>query len=117
MEGFKARLLDALSASGWELVARTDGADWWLEESWLVRSAKQRWGYELHIMFLVDPSTETNQQTRLLSAIAAFEQPPAQRPVGAGGVAVMDLLKGNFDDKLAAFVAAIDAHRNEGANS
>ncbi|HKD26365.1 MAG TPA: hypothetical protein VKC66_10740 [Xanthobacteraceae bacterium] len=56
MKHYKKLLLAKLTDSGWELLERCDGMEWWLDESWRIRSVKQHWGFELLVLFLVDPA-------------------------------------------------------------
>ena len=54
MKLYKKLLLGKLADSGWELLEQCDGMQWWLDESWRIRSVKRHWGFELLILFLVD---------------------------------------------------------------
>jgi hypothetical protein len=111
MKHYKELLLAELINSGWDLLERDDGTQWWLEESWRIRSIKQRWGFELLVLFLVDPMYEGSEKNPPVWAVSAFEQMPEQRPLDKG-IAELPLQKGRFDAKLTTFVAAINAHRN-----
>jgi hypothetical protein len=110
MGEYKQQLLRLLIEHGWELEERVDGEEWWLEEAWKIRSTRQRWGYEIYLVFLVDPM-DAGDKKRRVWAIAAFESLPVQRPLG-GGIATMDMQKGRFDEKVRLLVGTIDAHRN-----
>jgi hypothetical protein len=111
MKHYKELLLAKLINSDWKLLERDEDTQWWLEETWRIRSIKQRWGFELLVLFLVDPMHEGRGKSRPVWAVSAFEKMPEQRPVGEG-IATLQLQKGRFDAKIATFVAAINAHRN-----
>jgi hypothetical protein len=111
MKHYKELLLANLINAGWELLERDDGTEWWLEESWRIRSIKQHWGFELLVLFLVDPTYEGGEKSSPVWAVSAFEKMPEQRPVDKG-IATLPLRNGRFDANLTTFAAAINAYRN-----
>jgi hypothetical protein len=111
MKLYKELLLRALIGSGWELVERGEGDEWWLEEWWKIRSVKQHWGYELFIVFLTDPLYTGVEKHRNVWAIAAFTGLPSLRPLEEG-IATINLQKGRFDANLGSLIGAIDQHRD-----
>jgi hypothetical protein len=111
MKHYKELLLRALMDSGWELVERVEGEEWWLEEWWKIRSVKQHWGYELFIVFLTDPMYAGVEKHRNVWAIAAFTELPGRRPLDEG-IATIALQKGKFDTNLGSLIGAIDQHRH-----
>ncbi len=112
MKHYKQLLLNKLTYTGWEIVSRDDHTDWWLEEYWKIRSIRQNWGYELLVLFLVDPVYEGNKKSQAVWAIGATKKMPPDRPIGSGCIIQMDLQKGKFDFKLSEFVKGINEHRD-----
>lgn len=111
MKYYKQLLLQKLRDDGWELLERNDDCEWWLEEAWKIRSIKEHWGYEVFILFLVDPQYDGPSKHRAVWAVAARTEQPTERPLD-DGVAAMDLQRGKFDEKLQALVDAIGRHRD-----
>lgn len=112
MKHYKELLLKKLADSGWELVAQDDDTDWWLEQSWKIKSIQQNWGEEIYILFLVDPQYEGTKKSQAVWAVMAVNEVPTERPLGDEGVIQMDLVKGKFDQKLQDFVEGINEYRN-----
>ena len=112
MKYYKELLLKKLSDTGWELVEENEDTDWWLESWWRIRSNKQFYGYEIFILFLVDPMYDGNNKSSAVWAVGAHEEIPTRRPINEG-VCEMDLVKGKFDEKLTKFVGALNEHRNK----
>lgn len=112
MKHYKELLLKKLADSGWELVAQDDDTDWWLEESWQIKSIQQNWGEEIYILFLVDPQYEGAKKSQAVWAVMAVNEVPTERPLGDEEIVQMDLVKGKFDQKLQDFVEGINEYRN-----
>lgn len=112
MKHYKEILLNKLTLSGWELIQQDTDTDWWLEESWGIKSVKQNWGEELNILFLVDPQFEGSDKSQAVLAIMATKSIPHERPIGDEGIVQMDLVKGKFDQKLEAFIQSINEYRD-----
>jgi hypothetical protein len=108
---YKELLLAELINSGWELMERNDGVEWWLEESWQIRSVKQQWGFELQVLFLVDPMFEGAEKSRGVSTVTAAEKVPEERPHG-NRVAMLSLRHGRFDENLTTFINALNTYRS-----
>ena len=87
-------------------------ADWWLEELWRIKSVKTNWGYELLILFLVDPQYEGTDKSQAIWAISASEEMPTVMNYNDCHIAQMDLVKGKFSQKLGEFVGLVNSHRN-----
>ncbi len=112
MRTYKKLLLKKLTESGWELVTRENECEWWLEESWKIKSIRQNWGFELYILFLVDPMYEGNDKSQAVWAVGAALKIPLNRPVKSECFLAMDLQKGQYDSKLSEFVTGISEYRN-----
>lgn len=110
MKHYKQVLLQELQNDGWELLERNDDCEGWLEEAWKIRSIKQHWGYEVFILFLVDPQYDGPDKHRAVWSVAARTELPTQRPLDKG-IATMDLQRGKFNERLRALVDAIGRHR------
>ena len=113
MKHYKELLLNKLTTSGWELIEQDSDTDWWLEDSWRIKSVKQNWGEELNILFLVDPQFEGNDKSQAVWAIMAIKSIPSERPIGDEGIIQMDLVKGKFEQKLEDFVQGVNEYRNK----
>jgi hypothetical protein len=111
MKHYKQLLLQELRDDGWELLERNDDGEWWLEEAWKIRSIKQHWGYEVLILFLVDPQYDGSEKHRAVWAIEVRTELPTTRPLDKG-IAAMDLQRGRFNEKLRALVDAVGRHRD-----
>ena len=111
MKYYKELLLKKLSDSGWELLGQDSDTDWWLEESWKVRSIQQNWGEEIYILFLVDPQYDGTNKSQAVWAVMAVKEIPNERQIGDEGIIQMDLVKGKFNKKLEAFVHGINEYR------
>ena len=112
MKHYKQLLLNKLYDAGWELATQDTDTDWWLEEIWSIKSVRQNWGYELFILFLVDPLYEGNNKSQAVWAVTATTELPPDRITAENGVALMDLVKGKFDQKLSKFAELVNQHRN-----
>ena len=113
MKHYKELLLKKLSISGWELIEQDTDTDWWLEETWRVKSTQQNWGEEINILFLVDPQYEGTKKSQAVWAVMAAKEVPTERPIGNEGIIEMDLVKGKFDQKLEDFVRGINEYRTK----
>jgi hypothetical protein len=105
-------LLDLLSDRGWELVSRDGDTDWWVEEHWLIRSARESWGQELTLSFLVAPDYEGHIKSRAIWAIGATVEKPEVRFAVERGIAFTPLVKGQFKKCLRSLVGQLDEHRH-----
>jgi len=112
MKYYKQLLLNELSASGWELVEHEGDTGWWLEESWKVRSLRQKWGEIIYILFLVDPQYEGSNKSQAVWAVMAAKEIPNERPLNEG-IITMGLTKGRYDINLIEFITSINNYRNE----
>ncbi|MBL4798893.1 MAG: hypothetical protein JKY50_15865 [Oleispira sp.] len=111
MKYYKKLLLTKLSETGWEFIEEDADTDWWLESSWKIKSIKESYGLELYILFLVDPHYDGMNKSSAVWAVGAFQEIPTERPM-ENGIAVMDMVKGKFDQKLTEFVGDINFYRN-----
>lgn len=113
MKHYKELLLKKLSDTGWELVQQDTDTEWWLEETWKIKSLQDSWGKELNILFLVDPQYDGTNKSQAVWAVMASSKIPKDRPINDEGVTQMDLVKGKFDSKLNEFVDNINAYRSK----
>lgn len=112
MHAYKAQLRQALSDHGWEVVEVLQSHDWWADEFWKIESRRIAWGLTVVVTFLVDPMRDgPRKKGRGVWAIGATECVPTERPIECG-IAEFSMMTGRFDEKLAAFVAALDVYRN-----
>jgi hypothetical protein len=113
MQAYKSQLRQRLVDCGWEVVEVIDTEEWWADEIWRIASRRNAWGLEIVVTFLVDPQWDApRKKGQGVWAITATDGILADRPIGEEGIAELQMVKGRFDDKLAAFVDALDAYRN-----
>jgi hypothetical protein len=93
------------------VVSREGDTDRWVEEHWLVRSVRENWGLELVLSFLVNPHYEGQTKSREIWAIGATIEVPEDRLAAERGIALMQLAKGKFNEKLPKFVDELDRYR------
>ena len=113
MQAFKSRLRQRLAERGWEVVEVIDSEHWWADEFWRVASRRKAWGLEVVLTFEVDPQWDQPRKKGQGVWIAiATEQLPTRRHVAEPCVAELPVSGGRPDEELAAFVTALDDHRN-----
>jgi hypothetical protein len=118
MHAYKTQLRQLLSDHGWEVVEVLEPGDWWADEIWKIESRRNAWGLAIVLTFLVDPMWDApRKKGQGVWAIGATERVPTERPVGERGIAELCMVKGRFNEKLTAFVAALDVYRNESATA
>ena len=111
MKYYKELLLTKLVDSGWELKGKDDDTDWWLESYWTIQSIKQNYGFEIFILFLVDPHYDGMDKETAVWAVGAFDEVPLEYRSDEE-ICVMDFVKGKLEEKLTKFVGEINEHRN-----
>ena len=94
------------------MIEKNDDTDWWLEETWKIKSINQAYGLELYILFLVDPQYDGSNKSQAVWAVSAVEEMPNHRPIDNEEIVQMDMQKGKFDQKLETFVLGINEFRN-----
>jgi hypothetical protein len=108
---YKEQLLRGLNERGWEQTAIEDGAGWWADEHWRIRSVRENWGDELILTFLVDPQSEgPRKKGHDIWQIAATPDMPPDRLVAGQGI-VLWMVKGRFDVKLKEFLDELGSYR------
>jgi hypothetical protein len=118
MQTYKSQLRRRLADHGWEVVEVMDSDAWWADEFWKVQSRRNLWGFELVLTFLVNPLWDAPRKNgRGVWAVGVTQGVPADRLSAEQGVTELCLMKGLFDEKLTAFVASIDAYRNNHENA
>jgi hypothetical protein len=118
MHAYKTQLRQLLSDHGWEVVEVLEPDDWWADEFWKIESRRNAWSLAIVLTFLVDPMWDApRKKGQGVWAIGATERVPTERPVGQRGIAEVCMVKGRFNEKLTAFVAALDVYRNGSATA
>ena len=113
MHAYKNQLWHGLVDQGWEIVEVVASDEWWADEFWKVQSLRNRWGLEIILAFLVNPLWDApRKKGQGVWSISASEGFPGDRLGAEKGIADLCMAKGRFDEKLAAFLAALDAYRN-----
>src|SRR4051794_14433719 len=113
MHAYKTQLHKRLEEHGWEVVEVLASDEWWADEFWKVQSRRNLWGYEIVLVLLVDPLWGgPRKKGQGVWAITVTEKTPTDRLTAEQGSAALCMMKGRFDEKLEAFLAVIDAHRN-----
>ena len=113
MRYYKELLLKKLSDSGWELIEEDDGAEWWLESWWKIRSISQSYGHVIYIVFLVDPQYEGENKSKAVIAVGASQNPPDIGWSENEEVVTEYMTKGKIESRLAKFVERLNKHRDE----
>jgi hypothetical protein len=112
MQAYKVQLRQLLTDRGWEVVEVIDSDEWWADESWKVQSRRHAWGLEVVVTFLVDPMWDApRKKGQGVWAVSATTGIPTDRLSAEGGIAELCMVKRRFDQKLAAFVGALDTYR------
>ncbi len=114
MKHYKRLLLSKLVDNGWELEEINSDTDWWVEEFWVIKSTRNKRGYELTIFFLVDPQFAGTDKSKAVWAVSAATEMKYDRVSAENGVALMDLVRGKFDTRLSAFVDMLNIHTAQG---
>jgi hypothetical protein len=113
MQAYKSQLRRRLAEHGWEVVEVIDSDAWWADEFWKVQSRRNRWGFEIVLTFLVNPLWDApRKKGQGVWAVSVTQGLPADRLTAEQGVVELCLMKGRFDEKLAAFVTSINAYRD-----
>jgi len=116
MPTYVSQIEKELRANGWEVASiEGEGSDWWWTQRWVVRSNQDAWGAELVVTFLVDPMWESGP--RSVAYVAATEFPPKERVAAMNGVALLDMCRGDFRERLHTFVAELTSWRSRQAAS
>lgn len=114
MQAYKTQLGKLLVDHGWEVVEVIDSDEWWADEFWKVQSRRQAWGLEVVLTFLVDPMwDDARKKGQEVWAVSVTTDIPADRLSAEAGIGLLCTLKGRFDQKLEAFIGALDAFRDE----
>ena len=95
------------------MIEQNDDTDWWLEETWKIKSLNQAYGLELYILFLVDPQYDGSNKSQAVWAVSAVDQMPNIRPIEHEEIILIDLQKGKLDQKLEKFILGINEFRNQ----
>jgi hypothetical protein len=114
VQSYKAHLRHHLADHGWEIVEVIGSDEWWADEFWKIQSRRNLWGHELVLTYLVDPQWDApRKKGQGLWKITATQAIPADRLAAEQGITELCMVKGRFDEKLMAFVASLDAYRND----
>src|SRR5262249_51755087 len=113
MQAYKTQLRQRLADHGWEVVEVIDSDEWWADEFWKVQSRRNAWGLEIVLTFLVDPMWDApRKKGQGIWAVSATTDVPADRLSAEAGIGELCMVKGRFDEKLAAFVDSLDVYRD-----
>jgi len=111
---YKDQLQHILADHGWEVVEVIGSDQWWADEFWRIESRRNLWGYELVLTFLVHPLWDApRKKGHAVWSITAGESIPSDRLAAERGITELCMVKGRFDENLIAFVASLDAFRND----
>ena len=111
MKKYKQQLHKKLLENGWFLIIINEGEQWWLEEYWVIQSLKKDWGFELNVLFLVDPMDERQNKNKTISEILVTSKLPEVRCNVQHPIAQLDMFKGVFEEKLISFVEQLNKFR------
>lgn len=79
-------LLNALTASGWELAASEQLHEWWADDVWRMRSVWSPQGREFYLTFLVDPQLDLHRSRKIGEGVWAVSVtsmlPTSQQELG-----------------------------------
>jgi hypothetical protein len=113
VEAYKTQLRQLLVDHGWEVVAVSNTDDWWADEYWKVESRRNAWDLQIVLIFLVDPLWDTpRKKGQGVWAVSVTEEIPPDRISAEQGIAQLCMVKGRYDEKLAALIDSLDAYRN-----
>lgn len=106
MKKYKERIHNGLKQRDFEVVQLYDSSvlPWFLEERWLVRRFFD--GHELAVLFLTDKQWETG--TKIVSEIQLTETEAQDNETQT--IALLDLMKGDFELKIKVFWQELDAY-------
>ncbi|MEM9187702.1 MAG: hypothetical protein AAGF12_00900 [Myxococcota bacterium] len=112
MASYRTELLRGLSHHGWERhQIHVAELPWWIDEAWMIRSARERWGFEAVVTFLVDPLWEQpRKKGQGVHRIAATRGQPSDRLEAEAAVGLR-MRTGNFHEELSKFLEALDQLR------
>jgi hypothetical protein len=108
---YKRRLLSKLVESGWQVVSKDDGPEWWAEEQWTIRSVAENPGLELVVSFLIDQHSETGRRAKRVCGIAARREAELTYPNDQTSVACVHLVRGSFEARISSFVQQVNEYR------
>lgn len=113
MKTQQQRIQDALVESGWMIFEKeTANLDWWVAETWVVKSSWSQQDYLLYLTFLVDPQWEGERKvTEGIWAVKASIIKPTQWQQQNGEIE-MSLGRG-WEKRLADFIQGLSELRNE----
>jgi hypothetical protein len=92
----------------WEISEIIEPVDWWEVEHWVIRSTGKNWGFKVWISFM---SCDGESFSKRVDAIAASCTKPTYFQATEQTIAELCMMKGEFEEKKAAFLTAIELHR------
>ncbi|TQV79310.1 hypothetical protein [Denitrobaculum tricleocarpae] len=111
-KSFRDQIRGALSQSGWEVVQIDGEPDWWADEHWTISSTTRAYGYTLVVSFLVDPQHDGPRKSSAIWEIPVGKTRPRDWLDHDTRIAVLEMQKGHFAEKLDSFIREIDRHRD-----
>ena len=109
---YKQLLSAKLTKHRWEIVAIEYPEDWFVKERWQISSQASDYDKKIVLSFMVDAQDET---LTLVDEIVASRTPLLHRLDDTSNIAVLDMLKGLFNEKLCAFIEQLNLTRTSTA--
>ena len=110
MKSYKNEINRLLKDTGWAVAIVETETDGLLDERWVIRSVKQKWGMELHLHFFVERPENGEHE---VCCINASKQRLRERPSADGSIAFLQLDDDGFDRRLTQFFAEIESFREK----
>lgn len=108
MKSFKREISRLLDETGWAVAIVESETDEWLDERWVIRSVRQKWGMELHLHFLVKHDDDD-----IVYCVTATNQRLREQPTADASIAVLYVHDDEFDQKLVQFFSQIERFREK----
>ena len=109
---YQEQIRTELFRNDWEIIEIDADTDWWVERHWKLRSTAKEFGFTLFLSFLVDPLTTDSGKSPLISEVLASTVKPGSLLDRTKAVAELDMRKGQFAEKLKAFMQEINRYRD-----
>ena len=92
-----------LIREGWDVIAKEASGAWWAEECWVTQSAKQHYGFQLALTFLISPIAEYDMRAPRkdpVYAVTVSEDFPTERTQAENGLGLFSVRHGNLARQL-----------------
>jgi hypothetical protein len=101
---YKDQKKKALKEIQFNIVSIEDNDNWWMNEYWIIQP---KYNFNIHyfICFMVNPLSdgETNQGQEICEIFATTKLPEIRIDF-KNNIAILNMIKGNFEDKLKNFI-------------